>query len=282
MKYIITIIPFFLLGHISIGQSDSVYYAISEKIIPEIQVIAIQGENGIRENYTYFKTRYWLGKTDTVSLTQLQGTKPPTSKKQQVTYHKYAACDSLINEIRNSSAYWELINTVEKKAHIEIGPKNIEFQQFTYSKNAPIKKFSVKCRDGYNRDLAELEKQLIHEIQRIKLEKVKRYQRIKSNTDIRSATVIDTFLTTFDFCDTDIQSLELIILQFPTDFVTAIDKLSESDFFLFTLKLNGFREEARVALMKKTLKSIDKRSSRKKKVIRKIKTRKAKKGSLLS
>lgn len=268
MKQILIIIFSCFLGQVSFAQSDSVYLSIDSKLIPEIQIIT---ENGIRENYTYFKYRYWLGEIDTVSMTIIDRNEPVKSKRKKNEYLKYGACDSIINKIRNSSEYWKMITEIDKIARQKIGYNNEEFKKFKYSESSRIKNFSEKCQDEFEIEVTELKDILIKEINRIKEGKFERFTRLKTNPESIDSNAISSFLETFDLCETDLKVLELIILQNPNDFVTLIDKLSDSDFFTFTLKLEDFPEDSNISKMKKTLKESEQRSKRKKKVLRKIK-----------
>lgn len=278
MKQILLIIISCLLGQISFAQSDSVYLSIDSKFISEIQIITPNGENGIRENYTYFKYRYWLGEIDTVSMTVVDKTEPVKSKKKVLNYQKCGACDSIINKIRNSSNYWKMRNDIDKIASQEIGYGNEEFNNLKNSESNRIIDFSKKCQDKFRIEVSDLKDQLLSDIQRIKKKKVDRYSRFMANPESVDSKSISSFLETFDLCEIDLKTLEIIILNKPNDFVTSIDKLSNSDFLIFTLKLDGFTEDTIVSEMKQTLKELDIRSKRKKKVIRKIKKRKANNG----
>jgi hypothetical protein len=271
MKQILLIIISCLLGQISFAQSDSVYLSIDSKLISEIQIITPYNENGTRENYTHFKYRYWLGETDTVSMIIVENTEIAKSKKKKIEYQKYGACDSIINKIKNSSYYWKMRSNIDKVARQEIGYGNNEFNNLKNSENNRLKDFSEKCRDQFKIDVSKLKDQLLNEIQRIKEGKIDRFNRLRSNPESIDSTSINSFLETFDLCETDLKSLELIILQNSTDFLTSIDKLSDSDFFSFTLKLDDFSEDSNISKMKETLKESEQRSKRKKKIIRKIK-----------
>lgn len=271
MKQILLIIISGLLGQISFAQSDSVYLLIDSKLISEIQIISPQNENGTREKYTYFKNRYWLGETDTVSMTIIDTTDIAQSKKKRVEYHKYGACDSIINKIRNSSYYWKMRSDIDKVARQEIGYGNIEFNNLLNSESNRPKDFSEKCQDEFKIDLSILKDQLLNKIQRIKEGKVDRFNRLRSNPESIDSKSIYSFLETFDLCETDLKSLELIILQNPTDFLTVIDKLNDYDFFSFTLKLDDFPEDANISEMKENLKKVEIKSRRKKKTMKKIK-----------
>ena len=265
MKQILIIIFSCFLGQVSFAQSDSVYLSIDSKLISEIQIIIPQGENGIRENYTYFKYRYWLGEIDTVSMTVVDEAKAAKSKKKAIHYQKYGTCDSTINKIRNSAEYWKMFSETDKIARREIGYNNEEFNKLKYSENSRLNNFSEKCQNEFRIEIAELKDKFLREINRIRPESI-------------DSTSINSFFETFDLCETDLKTLELIILTIPFEFVTFIDKMNDSEFFTLTLKLDDFSEDTNISEMKQTLKESELRSKRKNKVIRKIKKRKAKNG----
>ena len=274
MKQILLIIFSCFLGQASFTQSDSVYLSIDSKLISEIQIITPNGENGIRENYTYFKYEYWLGKIDTVSMNVVNEIEPTKSKKKVIQYQKYGACDSIINKIRNSAEYWKMESDINKIAKQEIGYRNEEFNKIRYSESNRIKDFSVKCQDEFNAEISKIKTELTQEIDRIKEVKINRFNRLSANPESINLNAIKIFLETFDLCGTDLKSLELIILKNPNDFINTVDNLSDSNFFTFTLQLDQFPEDSKVLEMKASLKSLDIKSRRKKKIIKKIKNRK--------
>lgn len=277
MRQILLITFSFFLGQTSFAQTDSVFLSIDSKLISEIQIITPNGESGIRENYIFFKYRYWLDEIDTVSMSIVYKSELDKSKKKKIEYQKFGVCDSIINKIRNSSQYWKMRSDIDKAARQEIGYGNEEFNNLQNSESNQLKDFSSKCQDEFKVEVSELNKQLLKEINRIKEEKIDRYTKLKTSPESIDSTEIASFLNTFDLCDTDLKSLELIILQNPADFVSSIDKLSDSDFFTFTLKLDDFPADSKISEMKNSLKNVVKKSKRKRKTIRKLKTRKANK-----
>ena len=278
MKQILIIIFSCFLGQVSFAQSDSVYLSIDSKLISEIEIITPQGENGIRENYTYFKYRYWLDEIDTVSMTVVDKARSAKSKKKAIHYQKYGACDSLINKIRNSAEYWKMFSETDKIARQEIGYNNEEFNKLKYSENPRLKDFSEKCQNEFRIEVAELKNTFLKEINRIKENKYQRYTRLKKSPNSIDSTSISSFFETFDLCETDLKTFELIVLTNPREFVAFIDTMNNSQFLTLTLKLDDFSEETNISEMKQTLKEVDIHSSRKNKVIRKIKKRKANNG----
>ena len=272
MKPILLIILSCLLGQVSFAQSDSVYMAISSKLFSEIQIITPHGENGTRENFHHFKYQYWIGTVDTVSMSIVHQTVFVKSKNTITEYQQYGACDSIINTIRNSALYWQMQRDINKVVRQEIGYRNEAFNNLRNSESIDLKDFSNKCQAVFKTEISELNKQLLNEIERIKERKIDRYTKLKASPETIDTTTIISFLKTFDLCDTDLKTLELIILENPAAFVTSIDNLSDADFFSFTLKLSSFPEDAKISEMKQQLKKVGTKSQRTKKIIRKIKT----------
>jgi hypothetical protein len=198
-------------------------------------------------------------------------------KKGEIAFHKVGNCDSLVNEIRNSTQYWQMFSEVNKAARHDIGYDNIAFKNLSDSDSYQVRDFSRKCNDVFKDEISTLKVQLFEEIRRIKSEKHERYSKLKAQPESIDSIEIDLFLKTFDLCDIDLNCLELIILQNPSEFVTAIEKMSDDDFFRFTLKLDNFSEGASISKMKETLKEAEPGSKRKKKVIRTIKLKKGSK-----
>ena len=271
MKPILIIIFSCFFGQVSFAQSDSVYLSIDFKLISEIQIITPYGENGTRENYTYFKYHYWLVEIDTVSMTVVDETKPAKSKKKAIQYHKYGACDSLINKIRNSAEYWKMFSEMDKIARQEIGNNNEEFNKLKYSENSRLNDFSEKCQNEFRIEIAELKDKFLKEINRIREDKYQRFNQLRERPESIDSTSITSFFETFDLCETDLKAFELIVLTNPREFVTFIDKMNDSEFFTLALKLDDFSEDTNISEMKQTLKELDFRSTRKNRVVRRIK-----------
>jgi len=274
MKEIRLFIFIFFIGQCCFGQSNPIYLSINTKLIPQIQLITPHGKTGIRENYTYFKGVYWKGETDTVSMTIIEKIESKKSKKEKIKYERIGACDSIINEIRNNTQYREIQNEIDKIARQEIGYDNDEFNNFSRSIPNEIKDFSKICHDKFKTEIFKFRKQLLKKIQRIKSEKEDRYTKLETSPELHS-TEIASFFKTYDSCDTDFKSLELIIIKHPAKFMNSVDKMNESDFFTFTLKLDNFPQNSNTSKMKENLKETLIKSKRKRTIIRKIKKRKA-------
>lgn len=274
MKQILLLAFCISVGQSVLAQPDSVFFATNSKLISEIQIIEPIGEDGIRENYTYFKSRYWLWKVDTVSMETVGNTEPEKKKKKNLEYQKYQACDNVINNIRNSSNYWKMRSEVSEIAKQEIGSENEAFSATQHKEDVRLKDFSSKCQAEYKKEINEFKEQLIGEIQRIKQGKIDRYNSLKKNAESTTVSEINTFLKTFDVCKTDQNGLALVIMNNPNNFVKSIDSMSESEFFQLTLKLRHFHETIAISEMKKSLKAATIKSKRKNTVMKKMKYRK--------
>ncbi len=271
MKQIIILIICVFIGQFSFAQSDSVYLSNNAKIIGHVQIITPFGDQYIRESYTFFKYRYWINKVDTASLATLG---QEDSKKNKKIYYRYGNCDSIVNEVRNSSQYWNNISEIENIARMEIGFGNIVFKKYLDVNSKELRNFSEQCSPNYNVEISTFQKEYLEEIQRIKLSKLARYEQLVLNSKSIEVRFISEFLESFDVCETDYKSLELIIIESPESFVRVIDKLSDSEFYNFTINLDSFPINSRILEMKTSLKNVKVGSSRKAQIIRKIKQKK--------
>ncbi len=275
MKQILIIIFTYFFLQDLYAQADSVFLSIDSKLIREVQIITPNDQSGTRENYTYFKARYWLGKIDTVSMSLVHNNQTEKSKNKEIIFEKLGACDSIINQIRNSADYWKMYNETSEIARKEIGDNNDEFNKFKYSEKYNLNDLSKKCRIEFRIEIAELKAKFIEEISRIKEDKYQRYTQLKETPDSIDSESIKLFFETYDVCETDLKTLELIILESPGEFVDFIDRMNDSEFFTFTLQLGDFAENTNISKMKQSLRELEHRSKRKQKVLRKIKKSKS-------
>ena len=137
------------------------------------------------------------------------------------------------------------------------------------SENSRLNDFSEKCHNEFRIEIAELKDTFLKEINRIREDKYQRFTQLKESPESIDSTSITSFFETFDLCETDLKTFELIVLTTPREFVTFVDKMNDSEFFTLTLKLDDFSEDINISEMKQTLKELDFRSTRKNKVIRK-------------
>lgn len=72
------------------AQRDSVLMTVNSRLLfPEYQIIIQQGDKYIKETYTYFKHKYWIGKKDTITLSGFTKTDRGVcciKKKKTLTY----------------------------------------------------------------------------------------------------------------------------------------------------------------------------------------------------
>lgn len=268
MRQYLSIIFGCLLSQVSLAQTDSVYYAKNTKLLTDIEIVFPQGDKAIREHYTYFKYRYWLGEVDTIPIATLNGTQ--TKKSKQIVYEKLGVCDSIINEIRNAAQYWEMQSQINAVARVEIGYSNEAFNRIMNTDSNRIKEFYTACHTEFVHELTDMKAFLLNAIEGIKKEKIDRFTNFQTSPEMIDSISIVAFLETFDECEIDFKSLEIMIIHDPKSFIKAINTLSETEFFTFTLKLNNFPENSNVSEMKARLKSVKKNSRRAKMTIQKI------------
>jgi len=190
---------------------------------------------------------------------------------KKIVINKYNICDSLVNQIRNSASYWKMRFEIDEIAREEIGYDNKEFNDIRYTDSNRINVFSAKCFDEYKTDENELKERLLSIIKSIKAKKEERFQKLNNAQLLVDSNMISSFLETFNNCHYDLKSLEMIILQHPELFLQEINKLSDSRFFDFTLKLDNFPKTADIKKMKDSLEQTTTKNTRNKKVIRKMK-----------
>jgi hypothetical protein len=272
MKIILQIILGLLITQNCFSQTDTVLLSVNSKLISEYQIIYQQENIGTREYYTYFKHRFWLQKTDTILMDKLiktdNGFKENKSRKP-LTYQKYGICDSIINHIRNSSSYWRMLSNIYKQT---IGHDNKEFNTYKQSQDSNnLYTFSKKCFNEYKKDEDVLKQKLLNKIKSIDLAKSDRFEAFNNMPSEIDKETISVFLSTFNQCVFDFKSLEVIIINKPNELIQELEKLDDMDFFIFTLKLDEFPENSNLVKMTDSLKKIEIKSVRKKKLIRKMK-----------
>ncbi|UTW65341.1 hypothetical protein KFE94_11820 [bacterium SCSIO 12643] len=274
MKKLFPIIIALFLSQALFAQADSVFMNTKSGLFSEFHIIYPDGDLGIRENYSFFKNRYWLVDTDTLSLEIFNVTEnglQENKRRKPQFYQKYEICDTTINLIRNSASYWKMMSDIDQMARNEIGSDNVEFDTYKHGLDYHgISDLSNLCFDAYLINETILETKLSTKILSIKKAKQNRFHQLKNASESINAETISEFLSTFDECSDDLNSLEVIILNKPTLFLQEVEKLDELDFFTFTLKLGYFHEEADLSKMKASLNQCDIQTSRKKKVIRKL------------
>lgn len=273
MKKLFAIIIGLYLTPTLFAQTDTVFMNTKSGLFSEFQIIYPQGKQGIQETYSFFKNRYWLVETDTISLETYivteNGLQENKSRKPKV-YEKYSVCDTTINLIRNSASYWKMMADVNQIARDKIGYDNKDFNAYQYGPENHLKRLSHQCYATYKINEELLQHKLIAKIKSIQKTKQDRFIHLKNNSESIHAETISKFLSTFNQCNDDLKSLEIIILNQPKLFLQEVEKLDELDFYTFTFKLGAFHKKVDLNKMKATLNQCDIKTSRKKKIIRKL------------
>ncbi len=273
MLRLLIIITYLTIWTISNAQTDTVLMFVRPRLISEYQIIVQQKNVYVKENYTYFKGKYWLGEVDTVTLTGLTKTDSgyvDLKRKRPIFYHYYAICDPVINIVRNNASYWRMENEINEIARAKIGYDNRALLDIRNDNWSSFNFLSKHCYTDYQTMELKLRQKYMACIDSIFDDKVKRLNWIKSNQTLITQVFVDNFITTFNYSSPDFRSLEILMRNHTDLFLNSIYKLSESDFFSFTLKLGQFPQEINLTETKSALEKTVSKDKRKRKVIRKI------------
>lgn len=163
----------------------------------------------------------------------------------------------------------EIDNIVRSK----IGYDNKNFQDFKTLNRLPPDIFIKTCNTNYLTIQFDLQQKYLSCIDSLYNDKEQRFIWIKSNQESINQDYIDSFISNFNYSDPDFRSLEVIIVKHPELFLNSVYKLSETDFFPFTLKLDGFPKDIHLSQAKSKLEQATNKNKRKRKVIRKMKNK---------
>jgi hypothetical protein len=223
------------------------------------------------EKYDYFKYVYWLIKQDTLIQTNdtiLKGSEVIVNL--QNNYFEKDKCDTLINEIRNSSLSFRTSSMLSDTAKKYIGYDNEKFR-LTRNENSPTE--SVEREFCHNK-FKQLNKKWfdfqLKSIENIKQEKQTRLEEIKK-TERFSKEYVSIFLSDFNNCSIDKIAIIEIMTKSPNEFLIACKKLSDTDFYGIKLKLSDLPENIKTDMAIKSLNSSDIKTNRKRKLIHKLK-----------
>lgn len=274
----ITFLIFLLSWTLSNAQTDTAFMLIRTRLISEYQIVLQQNNVYINEGYTFFKGRFWLDKIDTITLsgwTRTDSGYIDTKRNKTNFYRSYGICDPDINKIRNSASYFRMRNEVDNIARTKLGYDNKEFLNLRRDSFSRSHFFAIHCYNDFQNKKEKLRQEYTRIIDSLYSEKVTRLNLIKSNPTSITQSFVDSFISSFNYSDPDFRSLEIIIRDNTSFFVNSIHKLSESDFFSFTLKLDGFPDDMNLIVAKSALKKYKSKTKRERKIVRKMKNNKS-------
>jgi hypothetical protein len=256
----------------SYSQQDSVLLLHWPKLIPKYDIYIGNETNLVKEEYTHFKHRFWLQSTQKVDKSDYVKMLLRVELNKKVKVKRLSECDSLINYIRNNAAYFSMLSHVDDTAKQQFGHFNKAFQQFRRDKDSPFTyHFHKSCHNDYKLQLDTLKSELLAKIDLIKRSKLERYLQFKNNPTYTLARDISELFSSFDRCSYDLKSLEIIVINNPTETLQALDQLDDTAFLVFTLQLDGFPKTVNLNKMIESVKTTDYNSSRKKKLIKSLK-----------
>ena len=254
------------------SQSEVIVRFLPTKIDSRTEML-IPIENGeyLYENYSYFKTVYWLVKQDT--LTQLSDfiyNGESLLVNTNNDFIPFSPCDSLVNYIRNSSLSNRSSSMLDDSARLYIGYDNEHFKN-SKNKYRPSKTDEYKlCHKDFQDLNSEWFDQQLVLIESIKKDKENRYELIK-RLDTIDYGLISKFISDFGSCEPDYFAIVELISKNADGFLRACMNMAETDFFVLKLKLSDLPDSIKTDLAINSLRNSSIKTNRKKKLIRKLK-----------
>ncbi len=254
------------------SQSEVIVRFLPTKIDSRTEML-IPIENGeyLYENYSYFKTVYWLVKQDT--LTQLSDfiyNGESLLVNTNNDFIPFSPCDSLVNYIRNSSLSNRNSSMLDDSARLYIGYDNEHFKN-SKNKYRPSKTDEYKlCHKDFQDLNSEWFDQQLVLIESIKKDKENRYELIK-RLDTIDYGLISKFISDFGSCEPDYFAIVELISKNADGFLRACMNMAETDFFVLKLKLSDLPDSIKTDLAINSLRNSSIKTNRKKKLIRKLK-----------
>jgi len=272
-RFYLLIACFTFFNQKGFAQEDSVYYTTNNKLFSEVKIISVEGNYGFRENYTFFKSTYWLTGIDTILLEDIKN--PGKETKNYADYKILNDCDSTINVIRNRASFQASYSEIKQLASEAIGQNNVDFENFKEQENAKFRNFAKYCSNEFNEMIEQSTNRQKEIIEQLKANKIEFYNYIKKDQSSIDSEVIADFLMTFNACETDFKSIEFIILNYSQAFVKLVNLMTEKSFKDLVRKLNFLPAYIDIRAIKKILKNSPDQTLRTKVLRKSIKKSKA-------
>jgi hypothetical protein len=228
MKRILIIIFGLLITAIGFSQNRVKVEILPSKIASRTLMIIPLGDKYIYEDYTYFKSVYWLNLNDTLALINDSTLSSDTIRINLKLYSiEYDFCDSKINYIRNSSLSHRIFSMTNDSCKKFIGLDNNEFE--IYQRDLAFEEeFEKKtCSDSFPKIAYQRFDSLKIKIQDIYNKKMQRAKWIKDNHSKIDKSFINAFLIDFNYNKPDNESFIQILIANPAGLIEEIDKLNE-------------------------------------------------------
>lgn len=241
------------------------------KISTDIQMLIPSGQYLIFEKYHYFKYNYWVNAVDTLTKGDNGVLKGKNVTITPGTFSKKVGkCDTTINKIRNSALDHKLFSELDHIARREIGYDNREFKSIVNNERPSKQQVVNLCHDDFKILISKWFSTRADKIDGIKSEKLKRQERIKSNSNKVGSEYIKSFLDDYGSCETDQVAILELITRHPDEFLKVCKELSDMRFFDVKLKLSILPDYLKAGEAIAKLKASQIRTNRKGKLIRKL------------
>jgi len=264
MKRTQTIIFGLLVTTIGFSQNSVRVQILPSKIASRTLMIIPFRDKYIYEDYSYFKSVYWLNSRDTLELINdsiLAGESIRIDLNLYST--KYDFCDSKINKIRNSSLSHRISSMVKDSCKKYIGWDNYEFESYQRGLAFENSLEEKSCSDTFPLLAYKRFYSLNAKVQEIYNRKKKRTVWIKEYHSDIDDEFINEFLMDFNYNKNDYESFIQLIIVNPILVIEGINNLKEPYKILWRVreikKMDGISEAIK-ALEQTKIKGKTKRS----------------------
>lgn len=264
MKRIQTIIFGLFITTIGFSQNSIRVQILPSKLASRTLMIIPFRDKYIYEDYSYFKSVYWLNSTDTLEIINDSILAGESVRIDLNRYSiKYDFCDSKINKIRNSSLSHRIFSMVKDTCMKYIGWDNNEFENYQRDfafENSIEEKI---CSDTFPLIAYKRFYSLNAKVQEIYNRKKQRTVWIKENHSDIDNEFINEFLMDFNYNENDYESFIQLIIANPILVIEGINNLKEPYMILWRVReikrMDGISEAIK-ALEQARIKGKTKRS----------------------
>lgn len=254
------------------GQHDVFVRSIEKKINATTEVLTpVTDSSYLYQQYSYFKTTYWLVKEDNIVL---------TSNDQWIggsvmidglnDFERMDVCDSTLNLIRNAALSHQTRQILYDTAQVNIGSKNDAFLTFMNKELSMGDNLADFCIEEYQFVNEERLKKGLAFINNIKRQKLARLNQVVNSNTVDEALIAEV-LRNMHSCEIDYRTFVCLIEKNTDGFINQINALSADAFFDLKLKLYQFPSDIDTLKACQLLKKSPIQGKRVKVLIRKIK-----------
>lgn len=258
------------------AQEKQAYLYTHGKLATGYELLVSNSSNSYaREFYVFFKGRIWLQEIRPAGImagsADYAGNYVETKGQKTKKYRSYATCDPEINYIRNSALQNRMEDEADSVLRLKAGYSSTNgYWSFKGLHRIPDSLLRVTCTSGFHLVLIPVKQQLLAYIDSLdQLKKAQLNQIISDPGSIDAAFILE-FLKKLDHNETDIRSLERIIVLQPDVFTSLLYRLTEGQFRTLTIVADEFPKDIDLEAAKAALKNIETKNPRKRKLLKRM------------